>query len=220
MDDLTLRDFGANGLLIEFAQASDETSLGRCRGLLRALEQHAFEDLGDIVPAYGSILLEFGSKGGRNEAKGALPEILRRAAPRPSRDVRLHEIPVAYDGPDLEALAERNGMMTEEVIRLHSETEYSVFLVGFSPGFPYLGPLDARLHAPRMDHPRVKVPAGSVGIGGEHTGIYGISSPGGWWLIGRTEVELFSLAKAEGNGDPEAFLLQQGDRVKFVPVAK
>ena len=174
-------------------------------------------NLGDIVPAYGSILLEFGGSEGRNEARRALPEILRKAAPLPSQEARLHEIPVIYDGPDLEALARRNGLEPEEVISLHSGVEYSVFLIGFSPGFPYLGPLDARIHAPRMDKPRVKVPAGSVGIGGEHTGIYGISSPGGWWLIGRTEVELSSLAKAEGPGLAEAFLLQQGDRVKFVP---
>lgn len=220
MDDLTLRDFGANGLLIEFAQAADENSLSRCRGLLRALEEQAFDDLGDIVPAYGSILLEFGSRQGRIGAKAALPEILRQATPLPSREARLHEIPVVYDGPDLGALAKRNGLTVEELIRLHSAAEYSVFLIGFSPGFPYLGPLNARLHAPRMDQPRVKVPAGSVGIGGEHTGIYGISSPGGWWLIGRTEVELYSLARAEGAGAADAFLLQQGDRVKFVPVAE
>ncbi|CAN5663323.1 5-oxoprolinase subunit PxpB [soil metagenome] len=218
MDDLSLRDFGANGLLIEFAQVADESSLSRCRGLLRALEEYSLDDLGEVVPAYGSILLEFGGQETRKLARGLLPEILSKAVALPSSEARLHEIPVVYDGPDLEALAQRTGLSVAEVIRLHSAVEYSVFLIGFSPGFPYLGPLDERLHAPRLESPRLKVPAGSVGIGGEHTGIYGISSPGGWWLIGRTAVELYSLAKAEGDGDPSAFLLRQGERVKFVPV--
>jgi biotin-dependent carboxylase-like uncharacterized protein len=101
---------------------------------------------------------------------------------------------------------------------LHTAPVYRVFLIGFSPGFPYLGPLDSRLHAPRLESPRERVPAGSVAIGGEHTGIYSIASPGGWWLVGRTNTEVFSAAKARNGGTVDAFLLRQGDLVKFLPV--
>lgn len=218
MKDLRIREFGPQGLLIEFAQEVNEVSLGRCRGLMRALEENALDDLREVVPAYGEILLEFGSAAAQREAQGVLPEILQKARALPAEEARLRVIPVRYDGPDLEALARRNGLTVEDVAALHCAPTYDVYLVGFSPGFPYLGPLDGRLHAPRLDTPRIKVPAGSVGIGGEHTGIYGISSPGGWWLIGWTPVELFSLEKAAGAGTEEAFLLRQGDRVKFEPL--
>ena len=87
---------------------------------------------------------------------------------------------------------------------------YSVFLIGFSPGFPYLGPLDSRLHAPRLDTPRPRVPAGSVAIGGEHTGIYSVASPGGWWLIGRTDSEIFSVSKGAGCREQGGFPLSTG----------
>jgi KipI family sensor histidine kinase inhibitor len=116
---------------------------------------------------------------------------------------------------DLEEFARRKALSVCDVIELHASPLYSVFLIGFSPGFPYLGPLDSRLHAPRRDIPRAHVPAGSVAIGGEHTGIYSIASPGGWWLIGRTSTELFSALKARGSGSAEAFLLRQGDQVRF-----
>ncbi|BFU59700.1 MULTISPECIES: 5-oxoprolinase subunit PxpB [Rodentibacter] len=125
---------------------------------------------------------------------------------------RLIEIPVHYGGEvglDLAAVAQFHRCSPEEIIRRHTEPTYTVFMIGFQPGFPYLGGLPHHLHTPRHAKPRAKVPAGAVGIGGEQTGIYPFSSPGGWQLIGQTSIPLF-----DANKEPPV-LLQAGDKVKF-----
>jgi len=123
------------------------------------------------------------------------------------------DIPVAYggdNGPDLEQVARHTGLSAAEIVKRHSAAEYIVYFIGFQPGFPYLGGLDPKLATPRRDEPRLLVPAGSVGIGGSQTGIYPAASPGGWQLIGRSELQLFD----PGANPPT--LLQPGDRVRFV----
>jgi KipI family sensor histidine kinase inhibitor len=127
----------------------------------------------------------------------------------PAREI---EIPVRYGGefgPDLADVAAHTGLDAEEVVKRHTQGEYVVFFLGFQPGFAYLGGLDAALHTPRRAAPRIEVPAGSVGIGGAQTGVYPALSPGGWQLIGRTEVTLFDPARTPPT------LLQPGDRVRF-----
>ncbi|RKP58548.1 5-oxoprolinase subunit PxpB [Pararobbsia silviterrae] len=127
---------------------------------------------------------------------------------------RLIELPVHYggvDGPDIEAVARHAGLSVEALIERHAQTEYTVYFLGFQPGFAYLGGLDPALAAPRRKEPRVRVPAGSVGIGGAQTGVYPTASPGGWQLIGRTPATLFDAER-----DPPS-LLAPGDRVRFVP---
>lgn len=122
------------------------------------------------------------------------------------------EIPVVYggaDGPDLALIARHTGLSTKEVIQRHSDGEYVVYFIGFMPGFAYMGGLDPALATPRQDEPRIAIPAGSVGIGGEQTGIYPLASPGGWQLLGRTSLSLFDPA----NTPPT--LLRPGDRVRF-----
>jgi 5-oxoprolinase (ATP-hydrolysing) subunit B len=122
------------------------------------------------------------------------------------------EIPVHYggaDGPDLAALARHVGLSVDEVVKRHTQAEYVVFFLGFQPGFAYMGGLDRTLHMPRRAAPRLEVPAGSVGIGGEQTGIYPAASPGGWQLLGRTDLKLFDPAR-----NPPT-LMQPGDRVRF-----
>ncbi len=215
--DVRLSRFGPTGILIRFAGQLDETSLARGRGLARWLSENPPAGLTDLVPACDSLLLEFATRAAAVGVERVLEHTLRGVRPLPAEEAPLHAIPVLYDGPDMEEFARRTGLSVEDVVSLHSATIYSVYVIGFSPGFPYLGPLDERLRLPRRATPRVRVPAGSVAIGGEHTGVYSISSPGGWWLIGRTSVELFSLKKAEGAGETGAFLLRPGDRVKFEP---
>ena len=122
-----------------------------------------------------------------------------------------HVIPVTYDGPDLAEVAERTGLTATEVVQRHSQRVYDVYLVGFVPGWAYLGDLDPALVLPRRAIPRTRVPAGSVGIAGAQTGVYPLATPGGWHLIGRTSVVLFDPA-----ADPPA-KLAAGDRVRFVP---
>jgi KipI family sensor histidine kinase inhibitor len=123
------------------------------------------------------------------------------------------EIPVAYggaNGPDLDAVAELTGHTPDEVVAMHSGAEYLVYFLGFSPGFPYLGGLPESIAAPRLETPRRRVPAGSVAIGGQQTGVYPIASPGGWRIIGRTPLRLF-----DPGADPPV-LLRMGDHVRFV----
>ena len=215
MDNVEISRFGPRALLIQFAEEVDHQSLARCRGLLRCLEENPLEGLHEVTPAYCSLLLEFGDSKRISGQLGTLHELLKAAQAQPPEEAPLHEISVCYDGPDIEEFAGRNRLLVPDVIELHALPTYSVFLIGFSPGFPYLGPLDTRLHAPRLDTPRSRVAAGSVAIGGEHTGIYSIASPGGWWLIGRTNSEIFSVSKARDAGSKEAFLFRQGDRVSF-----
>jgi inhibitor of KinA len=134
------------------------------------------------------------------------------AARAPSPQASAVEIPVCYGGlggPDLELVAAHCGLGAGEVAALHAGADYVVHAIGFTPGFPYLGGLPEALHAPRRDTPRVRVPAGSVGIGGAQTGVYPLESPGGWQLIGRTPIALFRPER-----DPAA-LLRPGDRVRF-----
>ena len=111
-------------------------------------------------------------------------------------------------------MAKHAGLSREEVIRIHSGQDYLIYMLGFLPGFPYLGGLDQRLFTPRLDNPRTRIPAGSVGIGGEQTGIYPMESPGGWQLIGRTPLNLFS----PDNGGK--LMYEAGDRIRFVPISE
>jgi KipI family sensor histidine kinase inhibitor len=124
---------------------------------------------------------------------------------------RLHEIPVVYGGPDLEETAAELGLEVAQVVQMHSEKTYRVFLIGFLPGQPYLGPLPARLRLARVATPRAQVPAGSVAIAGRQTIVYPWVSPSGWHVLGRTSMKLF-----HPDSEPPA-LLRAGDRVRFVP---
>jgi inhibitor of KinA len=215
--EVRLTRFGPSAVLVGFADTLNEDSLARCRGLVRWIDERPPEGLVDCVPACDAILLEFSGPVSEGRLRH-LRESLQEVRPLPPEDAELHVAPVVYEGPDLEEFATRKDMPVDEVISCHSDAIYSVYVIGFAPGFPYLGPLDERLHMPRRTTPRLRVPAGSVAIGGEHTGIYSIASPGGWWLIGRTDAEIFSPSRARDDGEVSAFLLRPGDRVRFEPV--
>ncbi|WP_144202279.1 5-oxoprolinase subunit PxpB [Shewanella sp. KCT] len=140
---------------------------------------------------------------------------LWHSAPTEEIDSRTIEIPVSYGGdggPDLLSVAQFHHLSPEEVVKLHSQASYQVFFIGFQPGFAYLEGLSKRLHTPRLATPRLTIPAGSVGIGGEQTGIYPLASPGGWQIIGQTQQTLFNPTS------DTPCLLKPGDKVRFTPV--
>ena len=207
----TWRWVGDTGLLrsIDVADPNEACrSVLALEAVIRSLGDAAIQD---VVPGARSVLvmLQPGA-----EPSGPLTAMLEGPVPRaaPSDEPPL-EIPVRYggdDGPDLESVAEANGLSRDEVVRLHSSATYLVAFIGFSPGFPYLIGMPNRLATPRLTTPRTRVPAGSVGIGGGYTGIYPHATPGGWRLIGRTDVELFDPASS-----PPA-LLRPGFRIRFV----
>jgi KipI family sensor histidine kinase inhibitor len=168
----------------------------------------------NVHPAYASILIDFDPlTTGRFDLERIAAELFAQAATAPLPQPRIVEIPVVYGGeygPDLEAVAALTGHTPDEVVAIHSSAEYLVYFLGFSPGFPYLGGLPESIAAPRLETPRRRVPAGSVAIGGRQTGVYPVASPGGWRIIGRTLLHLFTPA-----ADPPV-LLQMGDHVRFI----
>jgi KipI family sensor histidine kinase inhibitor len=166
----------------------------------------------EICPAYTTVTVRFDPD---LTSAATLEPIIRTMLDGPlplpaERAGADHEISVRYDGVDLEAVAERAGLSPREVVERHTAREYRVYLIGFVPGFPYLGDLDSALVMPRRPQPRPRVPPGSVAIAGAQTGIYPFATPGGWHLIGSTPVVLFDPARKRPN------LLAAGDRVRFV----
>ncbi len=170
----------------------------------------------DVVPALTSVCVQ-ASTPQRAEAIGAVLRALIDEPPPVTRhEGRLVELPVNYggvDGPDLDAVAEATGLTAGQVVARHTAPVYRVWMLGFMPGFPYLGPVDPSIQVPRLDTPRVRVPAGSVGLAGAQTGIYPRESPGGWQIIGRTGEWLFDPGRT-----PPA-RLSPGDRVRLVAAA-
>ena len=211
--------YGPNAWMLRFAEKLGEETFARGRAIARELERHPPEGLLEFVPAFTSVLLEFDPRLAAGLNLKAVALQLEKAVRAKPALPRLVEIPVVYEGPDLERVAQACRLTTAEVVRLHSQTTYKVYMLGFSPGFPYLGDLDERLHTARLPSPRTRVPAGSVAIGGEHTGIYPVDSPGGWNVIGHTLRKLFNPVAADDDETASAFLLKPGDRVRFL-VAK
>lgn len=172
----------------------------------------------EVVPTYRSVTVYIDPL-----IAEIVPLIQRLAAmaaistARASVEGRIIEVPVLYGdefGPDLSAVAEYAKRSREEVITLHSSREYRCYLLGFSPGFPYLGRVPDAIAMPRLSEPRAQVPAGSVGIAGVQTGIYPQATPGGWRLIGRTPIKIYDPVRSQ------PFLIRPGDRVRFVPISR
>jgi KipI family sensor histidine kinase inhibitor len=210
----TLTAASDHSLLVSFGR---EVSLEIHRHVLRLSRLlQGRPELLNVHPGYSSVLISFDP---RRLESAAVESIVREALVRmPSAPVpaaRTVEVPVRYggpDGPDLEEVARLHGMTPGDVVRIHATAQYLVYFLGFSPGFPYLGGLPQELATPRLGTPRRLVPAGSVGIGGDHTGVYPVASPGGWRIIGRTPLEIFRADR-----DPLT-LLQMGDYVRFVAI--
>jgi KipI family sensor histidine kinase inhibitor len=216
----TLTAYGSHAWCVRFAERADEAAFRRGRSLAAALAR-SLESLGpsglrEIIPAPTTLLLDF-HREAQPLDQTTLQQLVEQAIAQPatSEPERCVEIPVHYGGPDLERVARQSGLSPEAVIERHHQGRYRVLCLGFAPGFPYLGGLDASLATPRLATPRPRVPAGSVAIGGDHTGIYSIPSPGGWNIIGQTSTALFDPHTADLE---KMFGLRAGDRVRFVPV--
>jgi inhibitor of KinA len=209
---------GDAALVIEFDDRIDPIISAKSAAFADALGAAHVSGVRDIVPTYRSVAVYFDPlRTDRQFLTHTLERLTRQppAATRPNRDVI--QVPVCYGGefgPDLVRVAERGAVGEAEAIALHSAVTYRVMMIGFMPGFAYMGIVDGRIAAPRLDTPRLRVPRGSVGIAREQTGIYPGDTPGGWQLIGRTPVRPFDLARA----DP--CLFQAGDDVQFVPITR
>lgn len=214
----TVCPVGDTGLLVSFEQRIAQSVGAAVAALNTRVAAAAILGVVETVPAFASLLIFYDPLVTEYDA---VADAVQKLAQAPGSDTaavegRLVEIPVCYGGafgPDLPFVAEHAGLTETEVSRLHAGRDYPIYMLGFLPGFPYLGGLDERLFTPRLAAPRTATPAGSVGIGGEQTGVYPIASPGGWQLIGRTPLKLF---------DPGAGRLPYaaGDRIRFCPITQ
>jgi len=205
---------GDAALTVEFGDTIDPVIHDRVLAFAQSVDGLSLDGLIETVPTYRSATVYFDpvilNANPLAERLKALAEALQPATSRPPRTV---QIPVLYGGefgPDLPGVASFAKLSADQTIALHASVEYRVYMLGFSPGFPYLGRVPDPLAMPRLATPRAKVPAGSVGIAGSQTGIYPLESPGGWRLIGRMPLRLYDQTR------PNPFLLEPGDRVRFV----
>lgn len=215
MGDVNILKAGDCGLVVDFGNLIDPAVNARVHRLARAIAQALPELASELVPTYRSLMVYFNPLQTRREALEArIRELLQgiTEAIGQAEQATVVEIPVCYGGeygPDLGHVAEHNGLSLEEVISLHTSKPYLVYMLGFTPGFPYLGGMSERIATPRLAQPRVAIPAGSVGIAGSQTGIYPIESPGGWQLIGLTPLRVFNPQAAN------PFLFAAGEYLRF-----
>jgi KipI family sensor histidine kinase inhibitor len=213
--------FGDAAVLITVGEAIDPAVSRLARAVAASIHERRGHDprFGRPVTAYASVLVPFdATQLGSDEAVAIVADIAINTDPqRTAAPGRLVEIPVRYgrdDGLDLAAIAAERGLTVDEVIDAHSGTEYEAYFLGFAPGFAYLGRVPAEIAVPRLATPRRHVPAGSVGIAGEQTGVYPADLPGGWRIVGRTDVLMWDLTRES------PALVEPGDRVRFVPVGR
>ena len=216
-EEARFRLAGDRGLLAEYGETIEPAVNDKVRSMAMVLSQNMPEGVREITPTYRSLLINYDPAITTPDAlKDHLKSMEARLGEIEIPPPAVVEIPVCYGGeygPDLDFVAESNGLTVEQVIELHTEPDYRIYMVGFTPGFPFLGGLSEKLHTPRLETPRTKVPQGSVGIANAQTGIYPIASPGGWQLIGRTPIRLFAPERSN------PFLYQAGDYLRFKPIS-
>ena len=207
---------GDQALVVEFGDAICPEINRRVHDLAHAIESAGVRGVYDLVPTYRSLLVYYNPmRTTWPELEDSLRSLLQDTRDSGSSVPRVVSVPTLYGGeygPDLEFVAENAGLTTDEVVEIHSGSDYLVYMMGFSPGFPYLGGLAERLATPRLATPRLEIPAGSVGIAESQTGVYPVASPGGWQLIGRTPLRLFDETAEQ------PALLRAGDYIRFVPL--
>ncbi len=216
MPDIRILTAGDSALLIEFGKDINPETNRKITALVQLMREQHIEGIVDVIPAFCSLLINYDPRVlSYEELKERMEHLLKMETKTEATRKCIFEIPVCYGGeygPDIENIAEHAGLSVEEVIKIHSSKDYLIYMLGFLPGFTYLGGLDERIHTPRLASPRLKIRAGSVGIGGSQTGIYPLDSPGGWQLMGMTPVRTY---------DPERqtpILVEAGDYIRFIPI--
>ncbi len=217
---------GDSAIVLQFGDIISPDVHTKVRGFAHYLQKHPFQGLVEFVPAFTTVTVyynpwvvsEKGNEDPYEKVLGIMKNMLVKAKEKTDTyKAKTIEIPVCYGGsfgPDLEFVAEYNKLTPEKVIAYHSKVTYLVYMIGFAPGFPYLGGMNKKIAAPRRDTPRAAIPVGSVGIAGNQTGIYPIETPGGWQLIGRTPLSIFNPQLEEPS------LLKAGDTIRFKPITE
>lgn len=216
-ESMELIAYGDSAILVKFASKGfSKTIVDKIHTLAKALRELDIWE--ELVPGYDSLLVKYNPcRLTLTAAQKAIEATLKTLPRQTTTTGRVIDIPVCYGGefgPDMENIQSSSGLSEAEIITRHSEEEYRVCMMGFIPGFTFLSQAPKALHHPRHNTPRLSIPAGSIGIAGWQTGVYGLESPGGWQIIGRTPLKLFDKDR-----DPP-FLLNAGDTVRFVPVER
>lgn len=233
---MEMKPLGDSAILVQFGSEMNQGTHMKVQTMTAHLDAHPFDGLIECVPAFTSVTIFYDPLRIRQtykERRKSASSLKKEASPyqivrsiveelaagleqKTEAKPRMVEIPVCYGGelgPDLEAVAEYHNLLTSDVIDIHSQAEYLVYMIGFAPGFPYLGGMSEKIATPRHASPKLSIAAGSVGIAGKQTGVYPISTPGGWQIIGRTPIDLFQPEQ-----NPPT-LLQSGDIVRFKPIS-
>ena len=213
----TISPVGDRAISIDFGQVIDPTINRHIRQTIERIKELQLDGIIELVPTYCALLVEYDAMlYSYSEICKIIEPTLEEGMTNTTNElVTVAEVPTVYGGefgPDLSFVASHNHLSEDEVISIHSGTDYLVYMLGFIPGFTYLGGMDPRIATPRLSSPRTLIPAGSVGIAGEQTGTYPSDSPGGWQIIGRTPVTMYDMSKAQ------AALLKAGDYVRYVPI--
>lgn len=216
---------GDQAVVVEFGHTINETTHTSVCSFAAYLETYSLNGLIEYVPAFTTVTIYYdpwllsdeSKKDAYEEVCRLIHQVYPVIIPPLKHTARIVEIPVCYGGeygPDLSLVANHTGLTQEEVVNIHVSNDYLVYMIGFAPGFPYLGGMNPRIAAPRKAIPRTTIPAGAVGIAGRQTGIYPINTPGGWQLIGRTPLLLFDPSRQHPS------LLKAGDMVRFIPITE
>ncbi|HJL74799.1 MAG TPA: 5-oxoprolinase subunit PxpB [Candidatus Marinimicrobia bacterium] len=216
--DPTITPASDRTLLLHFGEDHSPEIQEAVFQLSHYLLNNSMEGILNIHPGYRSVMVTVDvEKKSIQAVQKNLQQVLKNARAMELPEPSVVDIPVLYGGqhgPDINKVAEHTGLSTEKVIALHSSGDFQVSFIGFTPGFPYISGMDEKLATPRLQNPRKRVPAGSIGIAGNQTGIYPSSTPGGWNLIGRTPLHIFDIQH------PEKALLKMGDRITFKPITE
>lgn len=206
---------GDRAVTVEWGSTIDEHINRQVHAFARKVEELSHPAITEVVPTYRSATVHYRPEVFSYEELNQLLAPLAQGSAEEAEELPVVEIPVCYGGeygPDLLEVAQHCSLTPEEVIARHTAPTYRIYMLGFTPGFPYLGGMDPSIAAPRRKEPRIHIPAGSVGIAGEQTGVYPIVSPGGWQLIGRTPLRLFDPQREQ------PILLSAGAGIRFVPI--
>ena len=213
----TISPVGDCAISIDFGQVIDPKINRHIRQTIERIQELKLDGITELVPTYCALLIQYDAMlYSYSDICNLMGPLLEPSATDDANErVTVIEIPTVYGGefgPDLGFVASHNNLSEDEVVSIHSGTDYLVYMLGFIPGFTYLGGMDPRIATPRLSSPRTLIPAGSVGIAGEQTGTYPSDSPGGWQIIGRTPVTMYDMSKEQ------AALLSAGDYVRYVPI--
>ena len=213
----TISPVGDCAISIDFGQVIDPKINRHIRQTIERIQELKLDGITELVPTYCALLIQYDAMlYSYSDICNLMESLLEPSATDNANErVTVIEIPTVYGGefgPDLGFVASHNNLSEDEVVSIHSGTDYLVYMLGFIPGFTYLGGMDPRIATPRLSSPRTLIPAGSVGIAGEQTGTYPSDSPGGWQIIGRTPVTMYDMSKKQ------AALLSAGDYVRYVPI--